>query len=56
MSWLKQWLNVRRLEKARAVLQEHGLTAVRLSVVSGDTYIETVDGQMLKIGAKRKQP
>lgn len=55
MSWLTRWWKVRRLEQARKLLAEHGLVAVRIRVVAGSTYIETVDGQLLKVGAQEKK-
>lgn len=55
MNWLTRWWKVRRLERARTLLAEYGLVAVRLKVVAGSTYIETVDGQLLKVGAQEKQ-
>lgn len=55
MNWLVQWVRTRRLASAQKLLQLHGLTAVRLKVVAGSTYIETVDGTFIKLGRETKE-
>ena len=55
MSWLGQWWRAQRLARTRRVLQQHGLTAVRLKIVAGSSYIETVDGTFIKLGRETKE-